>query len=564
MKQPYLIALIFFAPFLSILGQDETLHPWTDTQGRTLQASFISLDEAAQTVTIKWNGQVFPLPLNTLAPQSQALAKQLGAPPPTTSTPTISSSPFDEILDEVIAEMPMDALGPEALDVEHDWTSADGRPLSAKFVSLVGDQLTVAMDGGAKEFTLPLSKFSVESQALAKVLQKVAQKHRPAPPKPAVSAKPVKVVPPKVVEADLEKTHTWTSADGRSLEASFVSADEKGVDLKIRGRSSPMSLEWSKLDAQSIALGQALQKLKKSLIPSILSGGEKVLARYGSGKWKGYNTYFESVAFEAGLHSNGQEVHVWLLDGDGNRVTKKIKGGSSAAPLPPMRIHFFPFNNVDEKGQRNWNPLRVTKLNESPEVSNERKITSVSGEWENGAKFEYNFELTHAGLAFWGDAKEPSGTNAPGIMEIRLKAPEVFDATKAQSIQEINDAGGDGALYVDPVDGKTIKFPFNEKWTDIKKKLKKDASYNPIKYAEFRGSPFGDHKIKVSSGSTKTAHFAWDDGYSQVYPIQGAMVFLKSTDGYEAARSLSPKNFKKRLEIKKAERLQVKVIRGAG
>ena len=111
----------------------------------------------------------------------------------------------------------MDALGPEALDVEHDWTSADGRPLSAKFISLVGDQLTMAMNGGAKEFTLPLSKFSVESQALAKVLQKVAKKHRPAPPKPAVSAKPVKVVPPKVVEADLDKVHTWTSADGRSI-----------------------------------------------------------------------------------------------------------------------------------------------------------------------------------------------------------------------------------------------------------------------------------------------------------------------------------------------------------
>ena len=187
------------------------------------------------------NGMVrfFPLPLNTLAPQSQDLAKQLGAPPPVAPSPS-SSSPFDEILDEVVAEMPMDALGPEALDIDHDWTKGwMVRPLSAKFVSLVGDQLTIGMNGGAKEFTLPLSKFSVESQALAKVLQKVAQKHRPAPPKPAVLAKPVKVVPPKVVEADLDKMHTWTSADGRSLEATFVSADENGVDLKMRGRSGP-------------------------------------------------------------------------------------------------------------------------------------------------------------------------------------------------------------------------------------------------------------------------------------------------------------------------------------
>jgi hypothetical protein len=562
MKKPYLIALLVTLPALSIFGQDETLYPWTDTQGRTLQASFISLDEAAQTVIIKWEGKVFPLPLSNLSSASQTLAKQLGAAVPTVS-PSSASSPFDDI----VADIPTDILGPEALDIEHDWTSADGRPMQAKFISLAGDQLTVSMNGGANEYTLPLNKFSEESQELAKVLQALAKKHRPAPPKPSTPkapAKPVKVVPPKVVEADLDKKHTWTSADGRSLEAEFVSADDKGVDLKIRGRSSPMTLEWSKLASQSIALGKALQKLKKSLVPSTLSGGEKVLARYGSGKWKGYNTYFESVAFEAGLHSNGQEVHVWLLDGNGNRVTKKGKGGSAVGPLPPMRIHFFPFNNVDEDGKRNWNPLRVTKLYESPEVSNDRKITSVSGEWENGAKFEYNYELTHGGLAFWGDAKESSSTQFPGILEIRLKAPEVMDATKAETIQEINEAAGDGALYVDPVDGKTIKFPFNEKWTDIKNKLKKGVSYNPVKYAEFRGSPFGEHKIKISSASTRTGYFAWDDGYSQVYPIQGAMLFLKSTDGAEAAKSLSPKSFNKRLEIKKSERLQVKVIRGAG
>ena len=576
MKQPYLIALILFAPFLSIMGQDETLHPWTDTQGRTLQASFISFDAAAQTVTIKMsNGVVYPAPLSSLSAESQALAKQLAAPKPAAPAQA-TSSPFDEVVDEVIAAMPVDALGAEALDIDHDWSSADGRPLSAKFITLVGDQLTLAMNGGPNEFTLPLSKFSAESQALAKVLQAVAKKHRPAPPKPTkpvAPAKPVKVVPPKVVEADLDKIHTWTSADGRPLEATFVSAYDSGVDLKIRGRSTPMSLPWSKLDAQSVALGKALQALKKSLIPTILGGNEKILERYGSGKWKGFNTYFESVAFEAGLHSNGREVHVWLLDDDGARVTKQTSKNaenstSPAVPMPPMAITFFPFNNVDEQGRRNWNPLNVSKLGESPPVSNERRVTTVTGELENGSRFEYNFEFSHAGLAFWGEAKESSSTKFPGVMEIRFKAPQVLDASKAETIQEINDAAGDGALYVDPIDGKTIKFPFNEKWVDIKNRLSKGGktgvSYNPIKYAEYRGSPFGDHKIKVSSSSTRSTYFAWDDGYSQVYPIQGAMLYLKSSDGHEAAKSLSPKNFKQRLEIKKTEKLMVKVIRGAG
>ena len=354
MKQPYIIALTLFAPFLSILGQDETLYPWTDTQGRTLQASFISLDEVAQTVIIKWNGKVFPLPLSTLSSASQALAKQLGVPVPAASAAT--SSPFDEIVDEVISAMPEDALGPEALDIDHDWTSSDGKTLSAKFISLVGDQLTISMNGGAKEFTVPLNRFSSESQALANLLQSLAKKHRPTPPKPAVSSKPVKVVPPKVVEADLEEIHTWTSADGRSLEAKFVSADENGVELKMRGR--PMNLSWSKLDPQSVALGKALQQLAKSLIPTILGGKENILERYGSGKWRNYNTVFESKAFEVGLNaivSSQPTVHIWMLEDDGSRVQNN-----------PITIRFEPRYN---KGTMR----KVKSFDESPPVSKDRR-----------------------------------------------------------------------------------------------------------------------------------------------------------------------------------------------
>ena len=545
MKKPYLIALILSLPLLSTLGQDEKLYPWTDLKGRTLQASFISFDNVAQTVTIKWNGNIFPLPLNTLSVPSQQLAKQLGAPAPKAQT---ASSPFDE----VVAAMPTEALGPEALDIEHDWKSADGRSMQAKFISLVGDQLTVLMNNGANEFTIALSKFSDESQALAKVLQAVAKKYRPAPPKPAAPVKPVKVVPPKVVEADLDKVHTWTSSDGRPLQASFVSADDKGVDLKLRGRSSPMSLPWSKLDPQTIALGKALQKLKKSLVPTILGGGEKVLERYGSGKWKGYNTYLESVAFEGGLHSNGRLAHIWLLDEDGARVQKS-----------PISIDIYGYTKSGGKG---WSKRRVKSLATSPPVSQERRTTTVKGEWENGSTFEYSFEFSHAGMSFWGEVKEPKSEEFPSILRIDLKAPSIIDAANA-TFEQIKEAAGDGALYVDPIAGKTLKFPFNEKWDDIKKgfsKGGKSVDYNPIKYAEFRGSPFGEHKIKVKSASTRSAHLSWSDGYSQVFPVQGAFILLKSMDGHEAGSSKTPGDFKQRLEIKKSERLDLKVIRGAG
>ena len=52
------------------------------------------------------------------------------------------------------------------------------------------------------EFSLPLSRFSSESQALANVLAAVAKKHRsisPQTPTKNTYEKPVNVVPPKVV-----------------------------------------------------------------------------------------------------------------------------------------------------------------------------------------------------------------------------------------------------------------------------------------------------------------------------------------------------------------------------
>ena len=68
----------------------ETLYSWTDTQGRTLQASFVKLE--GNQLTIRMNGQDFPLDLSYFSPQSQNLARQLAAaaspsPTPPASTP---------------------------------------------------------------------------------------------------------------------------------------------------------------------------------------------------------------------------------------------------------------------------------------------------------------------------------------------------------------------------------------------------------------------------------------------------------------------------------------------
>ena len=75
------ITLLFSALVLISSGllcaQDAKIYPWTDLQGRTLQATFIKLDESS--VTINWNGQNIPIPLNSLSEESRNLAKKLAA-----------------------------------------------------------------------------------------------------------------------------------------------------------------------------------------------------------------------------------------------------------------------------------------------------------------------------------------------------------------------------------------------------------------------------------------------------------------------------------------------------
>ena len=62
-SKPLLLTLLLI--LTSLVARAQALHPWTDLQGRTLQASFVKSD--GTTVTINWNGQVVPIPLATLA-----------------------------------------------------------------------------------------------------------------------------------------------------------------------------------------------------------------------------------------------------------------------------------------------------------------------------------------------------------------------------------------------------------------------------------------------------------------------------------------------------------------
>ena len=618
------IALFSLTLFFTTLGIAQELHPWTDLQGRTLEASFMKSDGV--TVTINWNGKVVPIPLASLSPESQALAQKLSAP-------SVSVNPFDTIkapanpkqlhpwtdlqgrtLKAVfiksdsstvtvewqgkVVPLPLASLNPESralamrlggdfrtkvapvetkkeveimkpassgklsLDAEHNWKSSTGSLIKAKFISIEGDSINLALYGGRSEQSIPLVRLSEDSRQLAKKLQAMLVQQNKLQQQLAGKRKSMKV--PPLVEADLGKSHSWKSSDGNLIEAIFVAANEKGVTLLMKNNPNrPYELPWVRLSPESQALGEGLKRLKEKLMPknpAILPANGGTLSRYGDGKWKGYNTVLESAVYDVALHSSGNVVKVWLKN--------QGKEGDSAlgerAKRVPLSVNFRAYYYLNP-GERNkqWRHRKIVSYENPPKVSMDREETTIRGTLDNGSTFEYVMQINHRGLSFWGEVDEKkSGENAT-IFSIALYSPNFIPDVANKTMKEIEPLVGDGCLYIDPLESKRAKIPMLEKWTDVLGKFSGNA-WNPIKSAELMGFPFGSHKIKVTPTSLSGMVFRWGKGYSGTFPFQGIHLVHRTEDSYEAASSKTPSDYKKRLEIPKSKRLNVNIIRGRG
>ena len=507
------------------------IHPWTDLKGRTLQARFLKAD--ATSVTINWNGQVFTLPLNTLQPQSQKLAAKLRAAarpkPPAGST-----------------SLGLEATDPEGeldLSAEQVWTSSDGNPLKGRFVEVNDANLTLSTLGGRREVTIPLSRLSVDSQALAKKLKTLAVSE--AKKLAALAKTRSKMKLPKVTEADLDREHDWNSSENQAIKATFVDANDEYVTIFLSDNPTrTFELPWTKFNPTSQALAEALRRKKEEIMPKnpkIIPAKGGRMAAYGSGRFRGYNSIFQSVLYDVALHQNGNVVHLWLKSPGSSRNATDGKRANER----PIAIHFSShyYDRSDPERVRHRH-RKIVAYDVSPEPSMDREITTLSGTFDNNGTFEYEMEINHRGLGFWGKLKDPAGEEWPTRMSIGVRTPDVAPEAINMSMEQIMPIIGDGALYIDPIEEKRAKLPFTEKWDDLMRRFKGN-DWNPIKSAELMGKPFGSHKIKVTPTNTKGMRLAWGKGYSGVFPFQSVHIGYTSED--DKYRDVVPKN--RRLNI---------------
>ena len=591
--------LIFFSIFFCLvsLNAEETneLHPWTDLNGRTLQAKFIKGDNAS--VTIEWNGQRFDLPMATLSDQSKALAKKFiqksnGSPESDseaqqwkdTSGRTIQAkfiksdkltvtlnwngkttvlplSMFDQesqimaakLQSEKVSEpvssnsnpvVKVDLKGDLDLLAEYPWANSAGKTVNGRFLDVSKDDVKLSINRGTREVSIPLASLANESQSLAQKLKIIQVKAQKAGAALAKKRKTMKV--PAVTDADLEIEHEFKDVDGRTVKAQFIDADDQVVSVVIKTSSrNAIPLPWDKFDSDSIAKLEALRRKKleiSSRKPKIIPAKGNRLSYYGNGKYKDYNTVYEGDSYTIGLPYSGSGLHVWINPG-----ADKMPDSAKANPLGLRRMSIG-FNSIFTD---RTNPKRVrrrsrkiTSFDSSPEPSLDREKITLTGKYENGGTFEYNMEVNRNGMQFWSRIKDPAGEEWPTSTRVSVGLHGVVPNVKDLAMSAIKPQIGDGAFYMTPTEGKRIKLPFDKKWTEIK--IPRGA-LSSLKGVEVMGTPYYNFKFNISPNNGKDMNFDYSKGYGGTFPFQGISLDYSSKE--------------KRTEVPRSRSLKVSVTK---
>ena len=575
----------------SLSGQESTeLHPWTDLNGRTLQAKFIKGNNTS--VTIEWNGQRFDLPIDTLSDESMALAKKfiqksagsqkvdavvqewkdtsgrsiqakfIKSDKLTVTlnwngkTTVLPLSMFDQESQNMASRLQSEnvsmAVSPNSnpvvkvdlngeldLFAEYPWANSAGKTVSGRFLDVSKDDVKLSINRGTREVSIPLASLAKDSLSLAQKLKIMQVKAQKAGATLAKKRKTMKV--PAVTDADLEIEHEFKDVNGRTVKAQFIDADDQVVSVVIKTSSrNAIPLPWDKFDSASIAKLEALRRKKieiASRTPKIIPAKGNRLSYYGNGKYKDYNTVYEGDSYTIGLPYSGSGLHVWINPG-----ADKLPDSAKGNPLGLRRMSIG-FNSIFTD---RTNPKRVrrrsrkiTSFDSSPIPSLDRDRITLTGKYENGGTFEYNMEVNRNGMQFWSRIKDPAGEEWPTSTRIGVSLHGVVPNVKDLAMSAIKPQIGDGAFYMTPVEGKRMKLPFDKKWTEIK--IPRGA-LSSLKGVEVMGTPYYNFKFNISPNNGKDMNFDYSKGYSGTFPFQGISLGYSSKEkNTEVPRSRSLK-----------------------
>ena len=484
---------------------------WTDTQGRTIEAKFVKADKL--TLTIDWNGKVTTLPLTMFSASSRKLAAEL-------------QNQGSQVPSENEPDPKIDLAGEMDLSKEYPWQNSAGQTAYGSFVELGKSDLKILMNRGTREVLIPVDSLNKDSLTLAKKLQGLASAEAKKLAALAKKRKAMKV--PAVTEADLYIEHEFTNSGGQVLKAQFVEADDKMVSLLMARRSrTPFKLAWTSFADESLAKLEALRRKRveaDNLKPKIIPAKGNRLSYYGSGKYKGYNTVFEDDGYAVGVPYTGTGLHIFVKQ-------ESKEDGVTAGPLGILRMsvgfstRYYDKTNPERPRRRSRG---IKSFDISPEPSTERDEIKLTGKFTNDGTFEYNIRMTQKGLQFWSKIKDPSGEEWPTSHYVGMSFKGTVPKVRDMAMNKIKNVIGDGAFYAQPVEGKTVKLPFGDSWVELMKNVKRGALSN-LKSFEAKGAPYDPMRIVVTP-FVKDMKLEYSRTYSYMYPLQGISLHYASLE----------------------------------
>jgi hypothetical protein len=411
----------------------------------------------------------------------------------------------------------IDLKGGMDLSKEYPWQNSAGKVAYGLFVELGKSELKISMNRGTREVAIPVDSLNKDSLTLAKKLQGLASAEAKKLAALAKKRKAMKV--PSVTEADLEIEHDFTNTNGQVVKAQFVEADDKMVSLLMSRRSkTPFKLAWTSFADESVAKLEALRR-KRVVVdnakPKIIAAKGNRLSYYGSGKYKGYNTVFETENYAVGVPSTGTSLNIFIKQ-------EAVEDGVPAGPLGILRMSVgFGTRYTDrtnpERPRRRGRGIK--SFDSPPEPSTERDEIKLTGKFTNDGTFEYNIRMTRKGLEFWSRIKDPSGEDWPTSHHVGMSFKGTVPGVKNMQMNQIKPVIGDGAFYAQPVEGKTVKIPLGVSWVDLMKKVPRGA-LNNLKSMEAKGAPYDPVRIVVTP-FTKDMKLEYDRSYASTFPLQG-------------------------------------------
>ena len=501
------------------------LYDWTDASGRTIQASFVS--SSMQSVTLEVNGKQTTLPLSIFNDASQALAEKLSA----SKKGILEEKPKEPKASNIAPKVDLEGeLDPSKV---YPWKNQSSQEVEGKFLDLSKDSLKILINSGRQEVSIPLASLSKQSRSLATKLKALINAEAKENAALVKKRKSMKV--PAVKESDLDLEHELSNAQGQSIKAKFIEASDAVVILEMSGKPKPLELSWSSFSDQSVATLEALRRKKAevdSRKPKISPPKKNRLAYYASGKYKGYHTILEAETYVVAVRSSGNGLDIFV---------KQEQAGSSIHPLgvPRLGVGFGTYytDKTDPKRHRNRG-RNIKNFNQYPEPSTDRELLELSGTYTNGGTFEYNIELKESGLMFWSKMKDPTGEEWPSRHRIGIAVRGVVADAKNLSLEKVKSAVGDGTFSFNPVSGKTAQVPMDLKWTDVRKKMK--VNTNNLVSMELSGKPYDPVKISITSISNRDMRLDMDKAYAKTFPLQGVSLQYFALE--ERKRQEVPKN----------------------